>query len=148
VQTVYLDTSSLIKRYVKEPGSEAMDTLYREAEHGEAIIAFSVWNIGEAFGAFDRKERLGQMTKGGAASAMKGMIGESLKMSRMNALRIAPLGLDALSEAWQLTLKHHIYVADAIQISTAKHAEADLFYSFDKHLNEIAETEQLKTRKE
>jgi predicted nucleic acid-binding protein len=131
---------------VNEPGSEAIDALYREAEHGEAIIVFSVWNIGEVFGVIDRKERLGQITKGGAASVVKGMIGESLKMCRMNALRIVPLSLNTLSEAWQLILKHHIYVADAIQISTAKNAEVDLFYSYDKHLNEIAEKEQLKIK--
>lgn len=145
MRTAYLDTSSLIKRYVKEPGSEALDALYRGAERGETIITFSVWNIGEAFGALDRKERLGQIPKGSAAPAMKNMISESLKMSRMNALRVAPLNLDALSESWRLTLKHHIYVADALQISTAAHAEADIFLSPDKRLNEIAEAEGLKT---
>ena len=60
-------------------------------------------------------------------------------------LRVAPLNLDALSESWRLTLKHHIYVADALQISTATHAEANIFLSSDKHLNEIAEAEGLKT---
>lgn len=145
MRIVYLDTSSLLKRYVKEPGSDAVDAIYRSAEHGDVIITFSVWNIGEAFGALDRKERLGQIPKGGSSTATRGMIGESLKMSRMYALRIAPLDLDSLSEAWELTLKHHIYVADALQVSTAKHTEADLFHSYDKHLNEIAESEQLKT---
>ena len=145
MRTAYLDTSSLVKRYVKEPGSEVLDALYRGAERGETLITFSVWNIGEAFGALDRKERLGHIPKGSAAPAMKNMIGESLKMSRMNALRVAPLSLDALSESWRLTLKHHIYAADALQISTAKNAEADLFLTSDKRLNEIAEAEGLKT---
>jgi predicted nucleic acid-binding protein len=76
VRTAYLDASSLIKHYVKEPGFEV---------------------------------------------------------------------LDALSESWRHTLKHHIYAADALQISTAKHAEADLFLTSDKRLNEIAEAEGLKT---
>jgi len=53
--------------------------------------------------------------------------------------------LDALSESWRLALKHRIYAADALQISTAKNAEADLFLTSEKRLNEIAEAEGLIT---
>ncbi len=44
----YLDTSALVKRYVKEPGSEVVDKIYAKAYRGIAVIAISYWNIAEA----------------------------------------------------------------------------------------------------
>ncbi len=37
----YLDTSALVKRYVKEPGSEVVDRIYTKAYRGIAVIAIS-----------------------------------------------------------------------------------------------------------
>ena len=53
----YLDTSALVKRYVKEPGSEIVDRIYTKAYRGLAVIAASYWNITEAAVVFDKYER-------------------------------------------------------------------------------------------
>jgi len=41
--------------------------------------------------------------------------------------------------------KHHIYVADALQIASSKEASADLFLGADRRLLEAATAEGLKS---
>ena len=53
----YLDTGALVKRYVKEPGSEVVDKIYTKAYKGIAVIAISYWNIAEAAVVFDKYEK-------------------------------------------------------------------------------------------
>lgn len=43
---VYLDTSALAKRYVKEEGTEILDLAFEKAS-SEHPLVFSFWNIGE-----------------------------------------------------------------------------------------------------
>jgi predicted nucleic acid-binding protein len=38
---LYLDTSTIVKRYVAEPGTETVDIIFDKAETGELIIACS-----------------------------------------------------------------------------------------------------------
>jgi predicted nucleic acid-binding protein len=40
----YLDTSALVKRYVQEPGTIAVDIVFDKASIGALAIATSVWN--------------------------------------------------------------------------------------------------------
>jgi predicted nucleic acid-binding protein len=44
----YLDTSALVKRYVVEPGSEAVDMVFRDTYRGLTAVSRSSWNIAEA----------------------------------------------------------------------------------------------------
>ncbi len=39
---IYLDTSAIIKRYIKEPGSNIVRKTYLRAYAGEVILSFSV----------------------------------------------------------------------------------------------------------
>jgi len=54
----YLDTSALVKRYVSERGSESIDQIFTNAHSGEATIASSYWNVGEAAVVFDKYGRV------------------------------------------------------------------------------------------
>lgn len=56
---IYLDTSALIKRYVKEADSDVVDGLFEAAYRGEVAVSTSVFNIGEAATAADKKARRG-----------------------------------------------------------------------------------------
>ncbi len=49
----YLDSSSIVKRYVEGSGSKTVRDVYLKAYSGESTIAFSSWNIMETLGAFD-----------------------------------------------------------------------------------------------
>jgi len=50
---VYLDSSAIIKRYVKEDGSEIVKNLYINSYDKIHKIVFNIWNIGEVLGVFD-----------------------------------------------------------------------------------------------
>jgi len=43
----------LVKRYVEEPGSEIIDTIYKDAYRGIKRLSLSYWNIAEAVVVFN-----------------------------------------------------------------------------------------------
>ena len=141
---VYLDTSSLAKRYLIERGSEVVDRVYEESEAGRLRVAFSIWNIGEAVGVFDRYRVRGLISEAEFKRARSDLVSESLKMSRLESLSILPMTSSALSASWSLVSRHHIYVADALQISSSKEAGAEVFLGADRRLLETASAEGLK----
>ena len=138
---VYLDTSSLVKRYIQEEGYQAIDKVYLESEAGRVKISFSVWNVGEAIGVLDRYCRRELISDNEFRSVIGDLISESLKMMKMNALQILPITSEILIECWLLVVKHHIYEADALQISSSKNAGCDLFLGADSRLIEAAKKE-------
>jgi len=140
---VYLDTSSLLKRYIEEKGSEVVDKLYKESETGNIKTVFSVWNVGEALGVLDRYRRRNLLSDDEFETAIKGLISESLKMCRLDSLEILPITSISLVESWFLVLKHQIYVADALQISSSKESQCSLFLAADSKLIQIAIKEKL-----
>jgi len=138
-----LDTSSLLKRYIDEKGSKVIDKLYRESEAGNTKTVFSVWNIGEALGVLDRYRRRKYLTEEEFETAIKSLITESIKMSRLDSLEILPITSTSLVESWLLVLKHQIYAADAIQISSSKESNCSLFLGADRKLIQAALKEKL-----
>jgi predicted nucleic acid-binding protein len=59
----YRDSSALVKRYVQEPGTTAVDIIFDRAPVGAITIATSVWNLGEAVGVFDYRRRRRLLTE-------------------------------------------------------------------------------------
>ena len=141
---VYLDTSSLAKRYIAERGSKVVDRVYAESEAGGLRIAFSIWNIGEAVGVFDRYRVRGLISEAEFKRARSDLVSESIKMSRLESLNILPMTSSALAASWSLVSRYHIYVADALQISSSKEACAETFLGADRRLLEAASAEGLK----
>ncbi|MFP3952297.1 MAG: type II toxin-antitoxin system VapC family toxin [Candidatus Bathyarchaeia archaeon] len=140
---VYLDTSSLLKRYIEEKGSEVVDKVYEESEAGNIKTAFSVWNIGEALGVLDRYHRRELITAEELETSIKGLISESIKMIKLDSLQLLPITSTSLIDSWLVVLKHHIYEADALQISSSKESCCDLFLGADKRLIQVAIKEKV-----
>ncbi|RLG87947.1 MAG: PIN domain nuclease [Thermoprotei archaeon] len=140
VQSIYLDTSAIVKRYVIEEESASIDALYEKAHIGKLKIGFSIWNIGEVAVVLDKYERRG-IVKDAKAIFMK-FIGETRLLVKLNQLKLIPLNIDVLAKAIGYIFKHGIYVADAIQLVSAKEFEA--FLTYDRKLAQIAEVEGLK----
>lgn len=138
---VYLDTSSIVKRYVEEKGSEVVDKVYEEAEAGRVRMAFSVWNIGEALGVLDRYRTRRMISDEDFESALRSLASESMKMIRLSVLQLLPITSKTLIESWLLVLQHHIYEADALQISSSKETDCDLFLGADNRLIQTAQKE-------
>jgi len=141
VKLVYLDSSGIVKRYVEERGSEVVDAVYAKAETEELRFVFSIWNIGEVFGVFDRYVSRGLLPEEALKTALLDFISESTKMVRLGLLQILPMTTKSLVDSWLLVMKHHIYEAVALQISTSKEANCSLLLSADVKLVQVAEKE-------
>lgn len=132
--TVYLDSSALVKRYIGEDGSEAIDSLYRRAEGLDLQLVFSLWNVGEALRAIARARAMGILTEVEAAKSTWLFLRETLKFRALGALRIVPIGSDVISRAIPLLLASRLGQPDAIQIATALGFEAGAFVAADRRL--------------
>mgnify|MGYP003930879201 CR=1 FL=1 len=138
----YLDTSALVKRYMEEQGSEIIDNIYRDVYRGIKRLSFSYWNIAEAVVVFDKyAKRLGLDAK----EVVRYMLRESITLSRLNRLVTVSINPSVLRASIELVLKHHIYVADALQIASAKKVNSAIVTTGDKELASIAEAEGLRT---
>jgi len=140
---VYLDSSAIVKRYTKETGTSTVDFVYRQAELGKLVVGFSIWNIGETVGALDRYHTRGVLSDEEFRETLKLLYGENEKMMRLDSLRIEPIGYSLLQEAWSLITRHHIYISDALQLSTAKKMNAKIFLTADGLLLEKANEEEI-----
>ena|GEM_PF-3899817 len=65
-------------------------------------------------------------------------------LSSVNPVPI-PLKVKVLRDGWRILEKHHIYVADAIQVSSAKHVQADILLTGDKKLHDVALKEEVRS---
>jgi predicted nucleic acid-binding protein len=142
-QKVYLDSSSLVKRYVKEPGSNIAREVYLKAYSGELTITFNSWNIGEVLGAFDKAHVRGILSSKNYSAAKSKFLLETRRLARLGVLRLIPVRFRLLIESWRLLEKHHLYQADALQIVSAKVVNATEFFTSDKRVYEAAKIEGL-----
>ena len=138
----YLDTSALVKRYVKEPGSEVVDSIYTKAYRGVAVIAASYWNVTEAAVVFDKYERRLELS---ARQLMEALLRESRTLAGLLRLKLVPISPALIRETVELVLKHHVYSADALQIASARYANCKYLATADSRLAEAAAAENLET---
>ncbi|MGH9920638.1 MAG: type II toxin-antitoxin system VapC family toxin [Nitrososphaerales archaeon] len=136
----YLDSSALAKRYVQEEGSDTMDRIFERAEKGEESIFFSTWNVGELAVVFDKYERGGLLD---AKQVMMTFLQEVRRLGKSRAAEVVPVSGSVVADAVTLTLRHHIYVADAIQVVSCQTVSNAAFVTADRHLAGIAREEGL-----
>ena len=137
-QTVYLDSGAIVKRYIKEGGSEIVDKVFENAERSNTVIFCSFWCIGEVVGVFDRHNRIGDAK---LESTLSKFSNEMERLSSKGSFRVINVSSELIFEAIQQVLKHHIYIADALQIATSRSINCDKFLTSDKALNEAAKKE-------
>jgi predicted nucleic acid-binding protein len=141
---VLLDANAVLKRYVAEPGSDAVEAVYRAADAGTAQLVYSLWTLGECLGVLDRLERQGRLPPGGLRKGRRALTGESARLARLGVLTITPLGARLVRKAWTLLLRHHLYQADALQIASAVQHKVDLLLTSDQQVAEAARAEGLR----
>ena len=142
-EVVYLDSSAIVKRYVREPGSDVVREIYLKAYSGELKLSYSLWNIGEVLGVFDRARRAGRLSGEAYVTVKRRFLLEARRMARLGLALVVPLKIRVLRETWSLIEKHHIYEADALQIASARHVNAAQLLTGDKRLHEVAVEEKL-----
>ncbi len=135
VSRVYLDTSILIKRYVKEEDSNIADSYFHQAHRGEAIIFLSEINLGEAAVVFDKYAR-----KTGINGRMQlgTMLSELVLLEKFSSAEIYPVSSRIIRKAVKTVIEQHIYIVDAIQLETCIEVGGTIFCSSDKKLNATA----------
>ena len=135
VSHVYLDTSILIKRYVKEENSNLADRYFYKAQRGEAVICLSEINLGEAAVVFDKYSR---KTGIDARNRLQTMLSELGSLERSSSVEIYPVSSQIIRKAVETVLEQHIYIVDAIQLETCIEAGTTVFCSADRGLNAAA----------
>lgn len=140
----YLDTSALVKRYVQEPGTVAVDVIFDRASNGSLSIATSAWNIGEALGVFDYRRVRRLLTEREFHVATRSLASEFARLLRTRALQIYPVRTSLLMEAWPLVLSQHLYQADALQIATCNNSQTRVLITSDGLLRRASEEVGLK----
>lgn len=143
VSSVYLDSSSVAKRYLAEKGTDTIDSIYESAETGKLMLFFSVWNIGELLGVIDRHRSRGQLSEKELNRTVVDFITESMKLFKLGCLVVMPLDYEILLDSWQILMAHHIYVADALQIASALKAKCPFLLTADKDVAQIAKTKRI-----
>ncbi|MBO3802975.1 MAG: type II toxin-antitoxin system VapC family toxin [Candidatus Brockarchaeota archaeon] len=144
VRRVYLDSSAITKRYVKEEGTETAQEIYSMAETGSLMLIHSIWNVGEVLGVLDQYRRRGWISDEQHDLAVSNFASEVLKLMRLSSLTIMPVASRMAVESWPLIQKYHIYVADALQIITSKYSRCDVMITADESLVDAARSEGLK----
>ena len=134
----YLDSSAIVKRYVSEPGSSAVDRVFDRSWTNEASITTSVWNIGEVLGVLDERRRRGWLSENEFKKAIESFAGETMGLLRLKALEVLPILTSMLVDAWPLILSEHVYEADALQIRTCAYSSSDVLLSGDRELINVA----------
>jgi uncharacterized protein len=140
--TLYLDTSSLVKLYVREPGSDHVRVLVE----GAAVVATSVAAYAEARAAFARLRRAKALTPAGYATAKR-----ALEFDWPSYLALDVTALIA-REAGELADRHRLRGFDALHLASfadltrGAGAGETRFSSFDDRLNKAARSLQRRLR--
>jgi predicted nucleic acid-binding protein len=135
----YFDTSGLVKRYVEEPGSRAVDGLMADGPAATATVAFA-----EVHAGLSRKRREGKLAPAAYESACRHFDAEWEALVRV-ALRD-----EVLRFARDLIRRYPLRAFDAIHLASAltlKRAlgEEMTFVASDNRLLNAARTEHLHT---
>jgi len=137
----YLDTSALVKLYVREPGTERMLRLAADANaHRFAILSLA---RAELYSAVRRRERAGDID-GVLVTQLLNRFESHLK-TRFLRQSVSDLVLDL---ACALIDRHPLRAYDALQVAGClilRSAAPDppVFVCADRQLLEVAETESL-----
>ena len=104
---LYLDASALVKRYVAEPGSAAVESLIGGAQ----AVGTGVLSRAEVAAALAKAARAGLVTRESAAKALQAFNADWEHMIQVSE----PLVARAASLAWE----HGLRGSDAVHLATA-----------------------------
>ena len=137
----YLDTSALVKLYIREAGTERMLQLAANAQHKFAILALA--SI-ELHSAVRRRERAGDLQKPAADHLLA-----SFRRHLESKFLRQPINEPVLETALALLDRHSLRAYDAIQLSgclilrATTGMEPPVFLSSDEEQLRAAEAEGL-----
>ena len=128
---IFLDTSTLAKRYVQEQGSEELEELFSSLAK-EAFV--STLAFAEFAAAIGRKLRKKEIKEEPASQAMR-----ELEKDWDGLFSKIPLTDDLAVSAASLAVKYPLTGADAVHLASAIAVDAELFVVSDNMLISAAE---------
>lgn len=138
----FFDTSSLVKRYAPEDGSEVVDSLIEASESHVVLTSLAVL---EATSAVRRKYNRGFLTEEDVDALLATFYREAL-----SAFEIVSMDEVAMAMSFDLILEHDLRTLDSVQLSSAL-VLSDSFDEFvfvcsDTELLDVADSVGLSTR--
>ncbi|HLY60536.1 MAG TPA: type II toxin-antitoxin system VapC family toxin [Terriglobia bacterium] len=119
---VFLDSSALAKRYVKESGSDRVDSiLYSASSLGVSVICLS-----EVISALSRRRREGRLTREQYQKSKQALLEDIADASVVNLTDQVMARAVDLIEHWPLRS------SDALHLASAAEWSAELFVSADE----------------
>lgn len=146
MSALFLDSSSLVKRYALETGTSWIFSLIRPSAKNRLYLA-RITGV-EVVAALTKRMRVGSLSARATAKAIKRF--EREFANRYLLIEVSP---QIIKSAMTLAKKHTLRGYDAVQLASALQANADrisiggsplTFISADKHLNSAATAEGLK----
>lgn len=136
---IYFDSSALVKRYVREEGSDAVQSLVTKGEG----IATSKLAYPEMLSAFGRKHRTGELARG----LFEGLLDQF--EADWKTVLVVELHDELLPTVKLLLTKYPLKGADTVHLSSAlwlkRAVQADVtFVASDANLLKAAQGERLK----
>lgn len=135
---LYYDTSALIKRYVEEDGTEAVDSLWSASpDRATSVVAFA-----EAVAAFSRKFREGVLTEKEYTDTLRLFRADFDTLILMSVSTALNPVIERLVQRYPLRGFDVIHLSSAIALSNSSGWPVQ-FACFDHALNEAALSEHL-----
>lgn len=137
----YLDTSALVKLYVREPGTDEMTRLADPAS-GNCLAVLALSRV-EFRAAVRQRERLGDVTREVAGALIAGM-----EAHLEHIYLVHPVTDSVIEEAAALLDRHPLRAYDAVQLAgcislRGRSRERPAFVCSDRQLLRAAENEGL-----
>ncbi len=133
---MFLDTSAFVKRYVEEPGSDAVAAVLAEAED----LVVSSLCLPECISAFRRLTRDGHVSEGEYERLKNHLLGDLDDAAVCHVVpEVLELAVDHLE-------RHPLRTLDALQLACARATLPDLFVTADRKQAEAARMEGLAVR--
>lgn len=132
----FFDSSAFAKRYVEEPGSQAVDSICQEATE----VALSVLCVPEILSALNRRVREGILTSREYEEAKQYL---SQDIRDVVIINLIP---QVISTCTKILKASPVRAADALQIACALGWETELFVSADRRQISAAKKAGLRTK--
>jgi predicted nucleic acid-binding protein len=133
--TLYLDTSSLVKLYVAEPGADAV----RELVDRATIVATSVIAYAETRSALARLRREGSLSPAAFASIKQSLDEDWPSYLTLDVTTSISRAAGDLAERYCLRGYDSVHLASFMEVARRAGAGETRFSSFDERLNRAAQ---------
>jgi len=133
---MFIDSSSLAKRHIREPGSDELDAVLAEATE----VAISLIAPAEIVSALSRHRRETRLSASQYDQTKKALLGDVADMA------ICDLTVSAIERAIALLETHPLRTLDALHLACALEWEAEVFVSSDRRQLEAASKSGLRIR--